>query len=115
MGEKTAKNFVSKISEFKKFLKSANLEYKLEEEPEFKNKEVDEGHELFNKKIIMTGFRNKDLESKLDKIGTNIVTSVSKNTDMVIVKDKNETTGKVEQAKKLNIPIITLDEFMCKY
>ena len=44
--------------------------------------------------------------------------AVSKNTFVVIVKDnesKDEDTGKIDQAKKLNIPILTLEEFKDKY
>ena len=40
---------------------------------------------------------------------------VSKKTFMVIVKDKDEDTGKVEEARKLGIPVMTPDEIEKKY
>jgi NAD-dependent DNA ligase len=60
----------------------------------------------------MTGFRNKDLEEKLKKMGAKIGSSVSKNTYMVIAKDKEDETGKVLEAKKLGIKIVNVDELM---
>ena len=41
--------------------------------------------------------------------------SVSKKTFMVIVKDKDEDTGKAEEARKLDIPILTPDDIEKKY
>ena len=77
-----------------------------------------EKHILSGKKIVFTGFRDKDKMETITKLGGELVNSVSKNTFIVIVKDnesKNEDTGKIDQAKKLNIPILTLEEFKEKY
>ena len=41
--------------------------------------------------------------------------SVSKNTFMVLVKDTNEDTGKVIEAQKIGIPVMTRDDFVNKY
>ena len=70
---------------------------------------------LYDKNIILTGFRDKELQNKLEEIGAKLGNSVSKNTFIVLVKDLDETTGKVDEAKKLNIPIMTIDEFKKKY
>ena len=105
----TAEKFVDKIPEFLKFLKDADLDYKLDE------KEVDPDlntdHELYGKKIVLTGFRDKNLLDRLKKIGAEPSGSVTKNTFAVIVKDKDEDTGKADQARKLGIKIMTIDEF----
>ena len=63
----------------------------------------------------MTGFRDDELEKKLKKMGVKISTSVSKNTDMVIAKDKNDETSKILEAKKLGIQVLSLDEFKTMY
>ena len=46
----------------------------------------------------------------MENIGVNLGSSISKNTDYVIVKDLEEITTKVEKAKQLNIPIKTIQE-----
>jgi len=115
MAVKSAEAFVSKIEDFVSFLKSCGLEKKLE----FKLKEtvvanacINSSHVLFGKTVVMTGFRDKELQDFLKKVGATLGSSVSKNTFVVIVKDSDaETTGKVLDAKKLGINIISYDEF----
>ena len=115
VAKKTAEKFVEHIPDFIKFMKDAKLDSKLTEkitEPS----EIDKSHPLYGKKIVMTGFRDKDLIQKLKDIGAENSASVSKNTFVVLVKrDKDEVTGKTEEARKLDIPIMTLDEFVNKY
>lgn len=67
---------------------------------------------LQNQKIVMSGFRDKELQEKIEKLGGKVSTSVSGNTTMVIVKSKGEITGKIEKAQKLGIPIYTKQEFV---
>jgi DNA ligase (NAD+) len=64
-----------------------------------------------NKTIVFTGFRDKEIESILEKIGTKITNSISKNTDILIASDPSESSGKVTKAKELNIKIISKDQF----
>jgi DNA ligase (NAD+) len=126
MAEKSAEAFVENIQSFIKFMEEAELTYKLnngskkENEEESKDvkgdkKEVDQSHQLFGKTIIMTGFRDKELENKLKNIGVKVGSSVSKNTYLVLVKDKDEDTGKANEARKLNIPLVTPLEFKNKF
>ena len=63
---------------------------------------------LNNKKIVFTGFRDKLLEEKAIKFGATIVSSVSKNTDMVVVKETNiiKPSSKIIKARELGIDII---------
>jgi NAD-dependent DNA ligase len=118
MAIKTAEAFVAKIDDFLDFLMETDMFYKLIEfEKKRKNKGADvvgvnmEEHPLFGKTIVMTGFRNKELEEKLKSIGAKIGTSVSKNTFLVIAKDKDDETGKVLEAKKLGVNVVTIAEF----
>ena len=78
-------------------------------------KSYDESHPLFNKSIVMTGFRDADLIDTLKNLGAKIGASVSKNTFVVLTKDKEDDTGKAEEAKKLGVPLMTPDEFKNKY
>jgi NAD-dependent DNA ligase len=63
----------------------------------------------------MTGFRDKILEEQIKNAGAKIGSSVSKNTHLVIVKHLEEDTTKASDAKKLGVPLITVDDFVNKY
>jgi NAD-dependent DNA ligase len=116
MARKTAEAFVERIPQFIQFLKEANLEEKLHSKNiENKLVVVDQSHPLYNKTIVMTGFRDQDLQDKLKSVGAKLGSSVSKNTFVVIVKDVTEDTGKVLDAKKIGVPIMTIEEFKEKY
>jgi len=115
IAEKTAKEFLENIPRFLEFLRECNLEYKLSETPrEAAETAADQTHPLFGKSIVFTGIRNKDLETKLKSIGAKIGSSVSKNTFIVIVGEDTET-GKAADAKKLDIPIMNIEEFKKQY
>jgi NAD-dependent DNA ligase len=113
MAKKSAELFVEKIHNFIQFIKDCGLEEKLSQT--ILEKQIDESHPLFGKSIILTGFRDASLQNELKEIGAKIGSSVSKSTFVVLVKDKEEDTGKVADAKKLGIPIMTPDEFKDKY
>jgi NAD-dependent DNA ligase len=110
---KTAERFVNNISKFMDFIQIAKLQNKLSDIPIEEPK--DESHRLYEKTIIITGFRDKELSEKLKSIGAKESSSVTKNTFAVIVKNKDEETGKTEAAKEKNIPLYTVDEFKEKF
>jgi len=117
MAMKTAEAFVAKIDDFEDFLMETDMFYKLFEfQNKHKNKgsdveSVNKGHPLYGKSIVLTGFRNKELEEKLKNVGAKIGTSVSKNTFLVIAKDKDDETGKVLEAKKLGVNVVSFTDF----
>jgi len=118
MALKTAEAFVSKLDDFEDFLMETDLFYKLiefEKQNKDAKTEIDISNPLYEKKIVMTGFRDDELEKKLKKMGVKNSTSVSKNTDMVIAKDKNDESSKILEAKKLGIQVLSLDEFKNLY
>ena len=113
MAVKTAEAFIKKIKDFKQFLTDCGLEDKLYETP--KKKSVDQSHPLFGKTIVLTGTREPVIVEFLKNVGAIQGTNVSKNTNIVIAKSKEEDTGKAEEARKLNIPIMSVDEFIKTY
>lgn len=115
MAEKTADSFVEKIPDFIKFIKEAGLVKKLSQSIATNKTPVDESHPLFGKSIVMTGFRDAEIQDAIKNKGAKLGSSVSKSTFVVLVKDKEENTGKAEEARKLNIPLMTPDEFKSKY
>ena len=133
---KTASNFVSHIPEFMKFMRDSGLDkMKLNKvgvvcigigvgDGESGSDGVDTSHELYDKKIVITGFRSKELENKIKGFGGIIGSSVNKTTHMVIVKDggigmdmdmENLTSSKAIKAKELGIRIISREEFDDKF
>jgi DNA ligase (NAD+) len=120
IAEKSAEMFVEKIPDFLFFIKECKLEHKITEFVTSKIVTTKKGvlhseHVLFEKTIIMTGFRDKVIEEALKKFGAKIGTSVSKNTFIVLVKNKNDDTTKILDAKKLGIPIMDVHDFTSTY
>ena len=114
MAEKTSESFVERIPDFINFIKEAGLSKKLAQEVTEK-KQVDESHPLFGKTIVMTGFRDTQIQEDIKNVGAKLGSSVSKNTFIVLVKDKDEDTGKAGDARKLGVTLMTPEEFVKKY
>ena len=110
---KTAESFVNYIDDFLHFIKITKLGYKLTSD--FTIVIKDKSHALFEKKILMTGFRDKDLIKYIEEKGGIMSTSVSKNLFAVVVKESLSESTKTDKAKKLKIPILTAQEFKKKY
>ena len=60
-----------------------------------------------NKKVVFSGFRNKDYEKIIESNNGKVMGNVSKNTDLLVIKDKDEYGEKVKKAIAMNIKIIT--------
>ena len=106
---KTAERFVNNIAKFNEFLTEANLtNIKYSNN---KNIEINTNNVLFGKKIVMTGFRDKELIENIKSFGAEVVDSVTKNTFIVLAKDINEDTTKANTARLNNIQIMTPHEF----
>jgi NAD-dependent DNA ligase len=114
MALKTAQAFVKEIPQFIGFLQQCKLESKLKVN-KTQNIVIDESHPLFKKSIVMSGTRDKELEKKLKEVGASLSSSVTSKTFCVITPDPHSDTGKVANAKKLNIPLYTPEKFKEKY
>lgn len=68
-----------------------------------------------NKSIVFTGFRNGDLEKMIEMQGGSISSGVSKKTSLVVAKDPNDNSSKIQKAAQLNIPVLSLDAFLTQY
>jgi DNA ligase (NAD+) len=119
MAQKTAEAFVDRIGAFVDFMKECGLEKKIllsKDSVVVSQTTVDTSNPLYEKTIVMTGFRDKDLEAVLKEVGAKMGSSVSKNTLCVVVKDSNaEESSKVLEAKRLGIPVLTLSQFKSQY
>lgn len=106
--EKTSKLFVSNFNEFKNFYNSIKKYISIKKE----TKEMIV-NEWTDKTIVMSGFRSEELKEFLEKSGAKVSNSISKNTDILIVKD-DKVTSKVEKANELGIKIIQFNKIKIK-
>ena len=107
--EKTSTLLVNNFEDFIKFYNSIHKYLTLEQ---VKEKKIIKG-EFSGKTVVMTGFRDKSLQDKIELQGGKIGSSVSKNTNILVVKDQSvidNPTDKVSKAKELGIKIITKEK-----
>ena len=114
MSTKTAQLFVTNIQSFVCFIKEANLLYKIKELQE-NNKVIVSDHILSGKKIVMSGFRDKELMIMIKKYGGINENQITKDTFVLIVKDLESESSKKSAAIKQNIPVYLLDDFIKKF
>ena len=105
--EKTSSLFVSNFNDFINFYNEIKDNIKFETNSKvtttIKNKYT-------GLTIVLSGFRDKELQKFLEDSGAKISETISSKTDLLIVKDQetiDKETGKVSKAKNLNINIIT--------
>ena len=105
---KTAMAFLKGLKEFEKFVKDHPfLKYKIDK---VKSKVVK--GKMSGQYIVMTGVRDKELESKIISLGGEIQNSVNSKTTLLIAKEVNSSSSKIKKAKELNIKIISYHEFL---
>lgn len=99
----TAKEFLEKLPEFKKFLKE--------------NKQII--YEIWKPKvsgtfegmvILFTGFRDVAAEKDIKQLGGKISTSISKNVTLLVASDSDGNSSKLQKARELGVKIISRDE-----
>lgn len=113
IGENYANNFINNIDKFKSWFKELNKFIKIE----FKTIEkISNKFNNFN--VVLTGFRDKNIENFIISNGGKCTSSVSKNTNILIVadySDKHISSTKFLKAKELNIKIYSKDEFINEF
>ncbi len=119
IAEKSAELFVSNIAKFVKFLDSCGLSEKIESTScnigSTVNSNIDVNHPLYKKTVVMTGFRDDDIKNILKNVGAILGSSVSKNTFVVLSKTPDDKTGKILDAEKLGVNIMTPVDFLETY
>ena len=67
---------------------------------------------------MFSGFRNKEWEATIEEEGGKVVSTVSKNTDILIAKKEDieeENNSKIKKALELKIKILTPEKFDKEY
>ncbi len=109
--EKSAEVFLKGLEKFKKWLDDINLKYIVASQTTSTS-----GEQKFkDMTIVMTGFRDKELEKIIEENGGTNGSSVSSKTTILLAKDVNESGGKLDKARSLKIPIMTAEQFRTKY
>ena len=115
LGRKTSEQFVEKIPEFKKFINEAKLEDKLSKK-ESPKKSPKKDQPLSNKIVLLSDVKGKKkVTEKIEELGGEVVTNISKNVNLLIVGSLDDETSKMKKAKEYNIEIISIEEFDKKY
>ena len=70
---------------------------------------------LEGKGVVFTGFRDADLEAEITARGGTIKSGITKNSHILIMKEKGSGTSKERKASELGQEILTIDEFTEKY
>ena len=65
---------------------------------------------LSGKIFVFTGFRSPTLEREVEKLGGKMGSSVSSKTHYVVTENPNGSSGKLDKARSLGIPVIGVDE-----
>ena len=107
---KTSKQFVDNLKNFKYFMETMpflsytnTIQTKLNKT---KNSYIS------GKNIVLTGFRDSNIINYIENNDGIIQSTVNKKTDIVVIKNENFRSSKIEIAKSMNIPIVTKDDFI---
>ena len=120
ISEKSMQEFMQHIPEFIQFMKDCNIATTKTEHNQATTSTGIPMEQIYDhiynpilpkdkvsgKIIVLTGFRDKNFIEYIEKNGGKIGAAVTKKTDFVIAKDSNESSSKIDEAKRLNIPII---------
>lgn len=63
------------------------------------------------KVIVFTGFRDKDMGDKLSEMGATIGDSISTSTNIIVAKDPDASSSKLDKARERGIPIMGIPAF----
>lgn len=113
IAETTAKQFIENLPKFFEFYEELNIKCVKSKSltPIASNSSNKLLATFKDKKVVFTGFRNKEYENAIISIGGKIITAISKSTDFLIIKDKNEKSSKIDKANEYGVHIMTKEEF----
>jgi DNA ligase (NAD+) len=101
--DKSVDYFLKKIESYIDILK-----YAMDKGLSLKEFDVIEKKDGMN--FVFTGFRDKDAQAEIESKGGSVKSSVSKNTNFLVMKDPSKTSSKTKKANELGIKIISIEE-----
>lgn len=116
IAETSAKLFIDNLPMFYKFCDDIGMTYEEKNVlpvPNVPNvtKSNNNLKNFNNKRIVFTGFRNKDYEKIINDNGGRVMTTISKQTDILVVSNVSDNNAKTDKAREYGISIISKDEF----
>lgn len=119
IGANTATSFLEGFPRFLDMMKGMSLDCKPSPQSKPKSASSSQGHDsrkpLSDLHVVFTGFRNATWEKAIENEGGKVLTSVSKNVDLVVAADPEESSGKLTKARDLGIPIVSQFTFVATY
>lgn len=101
--DKTAKKIAQGLPLIKAFIDQNSDYITLVEE-----KKTDEMKDIA---VVFTGFRDSELEERVEKMGGKISSGVSKKTTYLVAADPSSNSGKAGKARELGVKVLSIDEF----
>ena len=68
------------------------------------------GTSMEGQKVVFTGFRDRDLQAAVEAAGGEMQSGVSGKTTLLVTKNPNSTSGKVQKARDKGVKIVGIDE-----
>lgn len=110
--DKSANKVVDNLAEAKQFI----LDMKKFATFKEKNTKIQIKNKLQDMKIVLSGFRDKKLEEFILNGGGKVMTSISKQTSMLVVSSKLVApSGKAAKALEMGVEVIDLEEFKARF
>ena len=72
--------------------------------------QIEKNNKTYDKKVCFSKVRDKEFEEFLDKNNVMVLDSLKNDCDLLIVPNLEETSTKIEKAKKKGILVISIDE-----
>lgn len=114
--DKSAKMFLTGLAKFKEFMHTNKFLKLAEAKATSAITDVTaEESKIKGITVVFTGFRSDELEQRIKNAGGSVGSTVSSKTSVVVTKDVNDTSSKIVKAKSLNIPVMSVDDFMKLY
>lgn len=115
--EKTSTLIANGIKDFNKFKLKLKEIYDISHLDIEKKKISKKKQTMTNFNVVMTGFRDEELEKFINNNGGKVSTSVSGNTTHLIYKNKDKdcTSSKFKKAQVLSVNIISVKDFKERY
>ena len=110
--EKTASQFIDNLENFKTFLEEHNyLQYYVANKKSVETQQ----QKMTNMNVVITGGKPLEIIQFIESNGGKIQASLNSKTHLLIIKDESIKNNKTEGAKKLNIEIVTIEQFKTNY
>ena len=101
--EKTAKKIVNGIDTFMEFFQVIGEKVNVTFEQE-------KTGSMTGQKVVFTGFRDKELQTAIENAGGEMQSGVSGKTTILVAKNPNATSGKLQKARDKGVNVIGIDE-----